>query len=293
MAAFRPSLALLSKIGASPIVPLFRDASIVNRAVQIYWSPSSDPYLNLAIEQYLLRNCSKASAVLFLYVNRPCVVIGRNQNPWMEVNLDQLRRGIPSPTTTAKRLPVDLVRRRSGGGTVFHDLGNVNWSVICPSASFDFDRNRHAEMVTRALRRLGVAEARVNDRHDIVVGPSDEETYKVSGSAYKLITGRALHHGTCLLSSPHLPLVSQLLRSPAEPYMQSKGVRSVRSKIRNVGLENEEFIEAVIHEFQQMYEGGTQVVEVDREIACEATQIAEEIETITVRTPPYSQPRGA
>ncbi|KAK0639116.1 hypothetical protein B0T16DRAFT_309824, partial [Cercophora newfieldiana] len=247
---------------------------------QVYTSPSRNPYLNLAIEQYLLRNCAKSSTILFLYVNRPCVVIGRNQNPWMEVNLDLLRCGIPSPTASSKHVPVDLVRRRSGGGTVFHDLGNVNWSVICPSASFDFDRNRHAEMVSRALRRLGVADARVNDRHDIVVGPSEKETYKVSGSAYKLITGRALHHGTLLLSSPHLPVVSSLLRSPAEGYMQSKGVRSVRSPIRNVDLGNEEFIDAVIGEFGKMYEGGTGVVDVDAETAGEATWIAEEMETI-------------
>ncbi|KAK4444047.1 hypothetical protein QBC34DRAFT_335905 [Podospora aff. communis PSN243] len=273
MTPFRPSLRLLSRI------PLF-NPSTLSRPVQVYTSPSHDPYLNLAIEQYLLRNCDKSSAVLFLYVNRPCVVIGRNQNPWMEVNLDRLRRGIPSPAAAGRHTRVDLVRRRSGGGTVFHDLGNVNWSVICPSASFDFDRNRHAEMVSRALRRLGVAEARVNERHDIVIGPSEKETYKVSGSAYKLITGRALHHGTCLLSSPHLPMVSELLRSPAEAYMQSKGVRSVRSPIRNVELGNEEFIDAVIGEFRKMYEGEAPVVDVDTEAASEATWIAEEVETI-------------
>jgi lipoate-protein ligase A len=147
-----------------------------------------------------------------------------------------------------------LVRRRSGGGTVFHDEGNVNYSVICPPAVFD--RDKHAEMVVRALRSLGVETTRVNERHDIVLdteGPSGQETYKISGSAYKLTRLRSLHHGTCLLSSPNLAGIGQYLRSPASPYITARGVESVRSKIRNVGLENHDFEEAVVAEFGNMY----------------------------------------
>jgi lipoate-protein ligase A len=135
-------------------------------------------------------------------------------------------------------------------------------------------------MVARALRRLGVQEARVNERHDLVVGSNDTETYKISGSAYKLITGRALHHGTCLLGSPNLGEVGRLLRSPAEGYMHSKGVRSVRSPIRNVGVGNEEFVEEVVREFGEMYEGGEGVVVVDEEEAGEAEWMREEVKTI-------------
>ncbi|KAF3025686.1 Biotin/lipoate A/B protein ligase [Neopestalotiopsis sp. 37M] len=231
--------------------------------VQVYISKSRDPWLNLSIEHSLLQKSAPESTVLFLYTNRPCVVIGRNQNPWLEVNL-----GLVNPPGSFKRelekwtdrkprqdaSDVLLVRRRSGGGTVFHDEGNVNYSVICPPEVFD--RDRHAEMVVRALQSLGVETARVNERHDIVLdvnGSSGAETYKISGSAYKLTRLRSLHHGTCLLSSPNLPNIGQYLRSPAAPYIMARGVESVRSKIRNVGLETSDFEEAVVAEFGSMY----------------------------------------
>lgn len=274
--------------------------------VQVYISRSTDPYLNLSIEHFLLQRSHPDSVVLLLYTNRPCIVIGRNQNPWVEVNLGlvnqrgvlrRLRGGSESrdENTAAKTRgaagerrnsakeddgadadDVLLVRRRSGGGTVFHDAGNVNYSVICPPASFD--RNKHAEMVVRALRGLrrktphGV---RVNERHDIVLDVSSSpasssssesrdagtrrdgdavKTFKISGSAYKLTRARSLHHGTCLLSSPHLLFLGQLLRSPAAPYIKARGVESVRSPVRNVGVSNAEFEAAVVAEFLTMYD---------------------------------------
>ncbi|EAQ84102.1 hypothetical protein CHGG_10506 [Chaetomium globosum CBS 148.51] len=164
----------------------------------------------------------------------------------------------PNPQTAT---PIALVRRRSGGGTVFHDAGNTNYSVICPPAVFD--RDRHAEMVVRALRGLGVGGARVNERHDIVVDVSGSDdgggggggggTFKVSGSAYKLTRTRSLHHGTCLLGSENLGRVSRLLRSPAEGFVKARGVESVRSPIRNVGVGGEVFVDAVMGEFRKMY----------------------------------------
>ncbi|KAK8107355.1 lipoate-protein ligase A [Apiospora kogelbergensis] len=234
--------------------------------VQIYVSRSHDPYLNLSFEHYLLQKSHPDSVVLLLYTNRPCVVIGRNQNPWLEVALSALHRPellAPSGTDHADAgdvdaLGVQLVRRRSGGGTVFHDLGNVNYSVLCPPAAFD--RDRHALMVVRALRSLGVSTARVNERHDIVLDdvPPDNDntppsTFKVSGSAYKLTRLRSLHHGTCLLSTPNLDRVGRFLRSPAAPYLKARGVDSVRSPIRNVGVGNAAFEEAVIAEFGALY----------------------------------------
>ncbi|KAK1535016.1 lipoyltransferase [Colletotrichum costaricense] len=242
---------------------------------QVYTSNSRDPYVNLSIEHHLLQTTSSDSTVLFLYTNRPSIVIGRNQNPWLEVNLPLLKSLPPSDA-------IDLVRRRSGGGTVFHDEGNVNYSVICPPANFD--RDTHAEMVVRALRSLDVEGAAVNCRHDIVMtlppppsssGTSEkapdttasveaascskpkvnaENTFKISGSAYKLTRLRSLHHGTCLLSSPNLPRIGSFLRSPAEPFIKARGVESVRSRIRNVGItDTSTFEDAVISEFGKMY----------------------------------------
>jgi len=223
--------------------------------LQIYLTPIADPYLNLSIEHHLLQRSHPSSTVLFLYTNRPCVVIGRNQNPWVETNLALLRAG-RAPD------PIALVRRRSGGGAVFHDEGNTNWSVICPPAAFT--RTKHGEMVVRALRRLGVADARVNARHDIVVpsrvGAGD---VKVSGSAYKLTRLRALHHGTCLLRSPNLGRISGLLRAPAAAFIKARGVESVRSPIANVERAPDEFAAAVRAEFEAMYPGGAAVRTID------------------------------
>jgi lipoate-protein ligase A len=216
-----------------------------------------------------------------LYKNRPSIIIGRNQNPWLEVNLALLnatsRNGngngnSDSLPETGLDAPVDIVRRRSGGGTVFHDEGNVNWTVICPSSIFT--RDKHAEMVVRALRSNGVARARVNERHDVVLDQGQERTsdlpdpddthatpyqtsspqaLKVSGSAYKLTRARALHHGTCLLSSPNLNVIPHYLHSPAKSFITAKGVESVSSPVGNILLENERFEAAVRENFAEMY----------------------------------------
>ncbi|KAF3007866.1 Biotin/lipoate A/B protein ligase [Curvularia kusanoi] len=244
--------------------------------LQSYISRSSDPYLNLSIEDHILRKSPPDSTVLFLYVNRPCVVIGRNQNPWSEVNL-----GILNAAGGVKELKdteppgigaVDLVRRRSGGGTVFHDEGNLNWSITCPRN--EFTRDKHAEMVVRALRKQGIERARVNERHDIVLDqgherrPCDpEDTHrtpytvdegtpkplKVSGSAYKLTRQRALHHATTLLESPNLHIISQYLRSPAKNNIEAKGVESVSSPVSNIGLELKPYEKRLQEVFAAMY----------------------------------------
>jgi lipoate---protein ligase len=245
--------------------------------VQSYISTSRDPYLNLSLEHYILQRSPPTSTILFIYINKPCVVIGRNQNPWLEVNLNALKSRTSSSNlgTHARNVGnIDLVRRRSGGGTVFHDEGNVNWSVICPPASFT--RSKHAEMVVRALRSLGVERSRVGARYDVLldqgpvsdtsVSPKDAHKtpftdakqsgvppLKVSGSAYKLTRTRALHHGTCLLSSPNLQQIPGYLHSPAKPYIKAKGVESVSSPVGNIGLSNDEFIEKVSQEYHQMY----------------------------------------
>ena len=254
--------------------------------VQSYISTSHDPYVNLSIEHYLLQKSAPESAVLFLYVNRPSIIIGRNQNPWLEVNLALLnaaRNGQPDTESHGLGV-VDLVRRRSGGGTVFHDEGNVNWTVICPSAKFT--RDKHAEMVVRALRSCGVDRARVNERHDVVLDqgerkgsmdpgdthstpyqltdPGARRPLKVSGSAYKLTKGRALHHGTCLLTSPNLHAIPHYLHSPAKGYITARGVESVSSPVGNINLSKERFIDATSTHFDQMYtsDGRTKSVEV-------------------------------
>lgn len=149
---------------------------------------------------------------------------------------------------------------------MFHDLGNVNYSVICPTANFN--RDKHAEMVVRAIKKLQITDVRVNVRHDIVVDKMvnlepeapkvhEVENFKVSGSAYKLTRLRSLHHGTCLLSSPYLDIIPEYLHSPAKPLMKAKGVDSVSSKITNLGIDDvSEFETRVADEFTTLYGDG-------------------------------------
>ncbi|KAF2424873.1 hypothetical protein EJ08DRAFT_672236 [Tothia fuscella] len=252
--------------------------------IQTYISKSRDPYVNLSIEHFLFQKTPPGSKILFLYTNRPCIVIGRNQNPWLEVNLGLLQphdTHNASPSEPPALGTVDLVRRRSGGGTVFHDEGNVNWSVICDFA--DFTRDKHAEMVVRCLRSLGIERARVNERHDIVLdqgidkqqveGSDTHSTaytstnaasrpLKVSGSAYKLSRNRALHHGTALLQSPNLQIIPHYLHSPAKSYITAKGVESVSSPVSNIGLDNASFEDAVHAGFISTYGSGMERREV-------------------------------
>ena len=270
----------LCRLYSTSPAPSFADlATRATSRHQIYISRSLDPFVNLSIEHFLLQKTPVDSTVLFLYVNRPCVVIGRNQNPWLEVGLQQLRAALSSrspgdrnePPANPHPMEVALVRRRSGGGTVFHDEGNVNYSVICPTA--DFNRDKHAEMIVRAIRQYH-DRARVNERHDIVLdqapmrskehlpdandmhntaytaATSNLSPLKVSGSAYKLTRLKSLHHGTCLLASPHLSIISNYLRSPAAPYLKARGIESVRSPVGNI-FANLEASQSIICTFQR------------------------------------------
>jgi lipoate-protein ligase A len=194
-------------------------------------------------------------------------VIGRNQNPWLETDLRALHNDRrPENKNILEDDAAVFVRRRSGGGAVFHDEGNLNYSVISPRTSFT--RDKHAEMVVRALHRVGAVNTSVNVRHDIVMTPGEElqkdpnepPTRKVSGSAFKLTRHRALHHGTCLLDSPNIHDLGRFLRSPARGLIQARGVDSVRSPVGNVSRDVADsffsiqaVMDNVIEEFARLY----------------------------------------
>ncbi|KAI0677240.1 Lipoyltransferase and lipoate-protein ligase [Trametes maxima] len=202
----------------------------------IYISESTDPYFNLAFEDWLFRHKSPEQPLLLLYRDNPCVVIGRNQNPWKEVNLRASRQtGIP------------FIRRHSGGGTVYHDLGNTNFSIHLPRSSFD--RHATAQVMLKAVRSMGV-DANVNDRNDICVGKE-----KIC-SAYKIVKDRAYHHGTMLIST-RLDTLGELLRSNKDT-METRGVASVRSPVCNLQqyharVNHNMFVKAVVEAFCEEY----------------------------------------
>ncbi|KAK6498035.1 Biotin/lipoate A/B protein ligase, variant 2 [Arthrobotrys conoides] len=235
--------------------------------LHIYRSNSTNPFFNLSAEDYLLRHSPASSTLLFTYTNTPSIIIGRNQNIWSEVN-------VPLLNTPEYNSTVQLVRRRSGGGTVYHDLGNLCWSVIMPRKSFD--RDFYANVVVKALHSMEVNTAMVNDRHDIILrrlttspdtGKVRMRDKKVSGSAYKIIRERAYHHATLLLNSD-LANISALLRSPLKEFITTKGVESVRSPVENIGVEKEELVEKIEEEFlkaNEWKEGEEEVVRVTLE----------------------------
>lgn len=224
-------------------------------ATQVYVSTSHDPFFNLALEHHLFSVLPAQSRTLLLYRNAACIVMGRNQNPWLETH---------HPLVVATP-GVSLLRRRSGGGTVFHDLGNTNYSVTVPTAAFEHDK--HACLMARVLRMLGV-KAAVNKRHDIVVlpaaaaaaaGETSEKlehdvpgALKCSGSAYKLTRLRSYHHGTMLLNTD-LSAVSRLLASPASSAITARGVASVRSPVANARVSHADFVETAVGAFLALY----------------------------------------
>ena len=159
----------------------------------IFISKLVDPWMNLAFEEFLFRR-KDLKNILFLYRNSASVIIGRNQNPWIEANLKILHD-----------LNIPLLRRTSGGGTVFHDLGNTNYCVMMPRDAFK--RSISADMVARALRSLDIP-AKVNHRFDIVI---DEK--KISGSAYKIANCKSYHHGTMLIDTDLSQLENALKRN--------------------------------------------------------------------------------
>lgn len=255
-----------------------KEATNPDNKSQIYISRTQNPFINLSIEHYLLQKTPADSTILFLYTNENSIVLGRNQNVWNEVNLHAVRYSDEK---------ISLVRRRSGGGTVFHDAGNVNYCVIFPTS--EFDRDRHAEMVVRALHKLGVTTAVVNARHDIVLQKTDPNTptRKVSGSAYKVTRERSLHHGTCLLSSPNLRSITDYLRSPAKRFIKSRGVESVGSAISNAKVKsNKAFEDAVVKEFNEMY--GHREPIILTEAVKEVPEIVKGIKELTVGNEHFS-----
>ncbi|KAK6458124.1 uncharacterized protein RJT20DRAFT_144512 [Scheffersomyces xylosifermentans] len=217
----------------------------------VFVSKLTNPYLNLAVEDYIYNQMPKPEDPstnynrLMFYINSPCVVIGKNQNPWKEVNLPLLNS-----------LHIPLIRRRSGGGTVVHDQGNVNYSFMTTKERFD--RFTFANIIKDAVNASNQSkyQLEVNDRGDITTTTQEDGiNYKISGSAYKLSKGKSYHHGTMLLNS-RLDILGKLL-SRDETKLgvvdATNSISSVKSKVTNLEIDSQTFIDAITSGFKESY----------------------------------------
>ena len=173
------------------------------------------PYKNLAVEEHLLLNCEKNQCILYLWQNRNTIVIGRNQNAWKECLVSKLEADDGF-----------IVRRLSGGGAVYHDLGNINYTLIHDKEGF-IDYDDFLTPVIDALNRLGV-KAHKDKTCDIAIGGK-----KISGSAQKVSSGRVLHHGTLLFESDLSVLDEITTRNKNESFI-SKAAESAICKVTNI-----------------------------------------------------------
>lgn len=192
----------------------------------------TDPMINLAIEEYILENFGETDTYLLFYVNGPSIIIGRNQNTIEEINTDYVEEN-----------NIKVVRRLSGGGAVYHDEENLNFSFITKDDGESFQNfQKFTQPIVDALNERGVP-AELQGRNDIAV-----EGRKISGNAMFSTRGRMFSHGTLMLNSKIDELTKALKVKKIK--IESKGIKSIRSRVANIN----EFLEdkLTIDEFKEM-----------------------------------------
>ncbi len=176
---------------------------------------SHDPHHNLALEEYAFKNLELEESIILLWQNAPSVIIGRYQNTVEEINSEYIKKN-----------NIYVVRRITGGGAVYHDLGNLNFSFIVKETQSDIDFRKFTDPVIKALSEIGI-EASHTGRNDIAI-----DGKKFSGNAQCHQRGKTLHHGTILFNSC-LENVQAALNVKADK-IESKGIKSVRSRVTNI-----------------------------------------------------------
>ncbi len=176
---------------------------------------SNDPYFNMAVEEYALTTLAQQDDCFLLWQNRPAIIVGRNQNALEEINREYVEQH-----------GIAVVRRLTGGGAVYHDLGNLNFTYVVHDEGKGFEFHRFSQPVIKALATLGIT-AELSGRNDILI-----DGRKFSGNAEYRHRDRLLHHGTLLFDS-ELAVVSASLNVKPQK-IESKGVKSVRSRVTNI-----------------------------------------------------------
>ena len=217
---------------------------ILHNKFKVYISESYNPMFNLALEEWLMKSSAPNEVILFLWQNANTIVIGRNQNPYKECNVKKLKEDC-----------VQLVRRLSGGGSVYHDLGNLNFTFIAADENHNVDRNM--SIILKGVSKFGI-EGYFNGRNDLMV-----QERKFSGNAFINDSGMNCHHGTLLVDVDLEKLSKYLTVSPLK--LQSKGIDSVASRVVNLSelspkITSESLKDALISSFNALYNTKAQII---------------------------------
>lgn len=203
---------------------------------------TTDPAWNLAVEEYVFDRLPKDRMYVMLWQNDHAIIIGKHQNTLAEIN-----------ESYVKEQGIRVVRRLSGGGAVYHDMGNLNFTIIADANSDGLDFGRFCDIVIRALDRVGV-QAERNGRNDMTIGGK-----KFSGNAQYVRQSRVMHHGTILFDSNASVLANALQVDPAK--IQAKGIKSVHSRVTNVrpclpqDMTLPQFREVLLQSFLEQFPG--------------------------------------
>ena len=205
--------------------------------ISVIKTKNTNPYRNLAIEEYLTLHSDIGECVLFLWQNEKSVVIGKNQNAYAECDTERLEAE-----------GGHLVRRLSGGGAVFHDLGNLNFTFCVRDA--DYDISRQCDVILEAVKELGIKATRTG-RNDLTV-----DGKKFSGHAFYKKGDKCCHHGTILMNIDTALLTRYL--TPDRDKLTFKGVRSVSARVCNLsdfipGINADIISESLIRAFSKVY----------------------------------------
>jgi lipoate-protein ligase A len=232
------------------------------KKLQVIVSDQYNPYLNLAVETWLTDHQEEGVVTMYLWKNQQTVVIGLNQNPFSECDVKRLNEE-----------GGHLMRRRTGGGAVYHDLGNLNFSFIADKQ--DYDVRRQQSVIQEALKTFGL-EAEISGRNDLTC-----QGRKFSGNAFFNGTVNNLHHGTILIKTD--PEMMQRYLTVGQAKLQKHGVKSVRSRVVNLSeladITSENIIFPLIQSFEKVY--GIKAKHVDFESIASLKEVKETVDQIS------------
>lgn len=215
---------------------------------------STDPAYNIALEEYCFKNLLDIEEIFILWINEPSIIIGKHQNAIEEINTEYVREN-----------NIKVARRVSGGGAVYHDLNNLNYTIISSKTNEPFDFKTFSQPVINVLKNMGV-NASFSGRNDIEI-----EGKKICGNAQAYFNGRMMHHG-CLLFNVDLTVLAKALKVSKDK-IESKGVKSVRSRVTNIldelpnKISIEEFKDSILNEIKREYPEMTEYVFSDEELS--------------------------